>query len=128
MQGKLTVLENPFALDTGITYEHIFHIKEGPHAHTGSIESYAIPDHINALPITSITANSDLALVARWDGASSAIVHKYSLPDLQQLAVIHVDSHHGIQRLWLNCNATMVAFLDQQVRHLALPCACRSTG
>jgi hypothetical protein len=116
LQGKLTVLETPFAFESSVMYEHIFHIKEGPSAHTGSIESYVIPDHINALPITAITANSDLAFVARWDGASNAIIYKYSLPDLQQLAVIPVATQHGIQRLWLNCDASMLTFLDQHVR------------
>jgi hypothetical protein len=112
MQGRLTALEHPLALESQI-FEHIFHIEEGGPCHTGTIDSYVIPDRISSMPITAVCACNNFLLLAQQDGAKATALRQFSLPEMRQVDLLKVPSL--VQRMWLNCNATRLALVDAQV-------------
>ena len=113
MQGRLTALETPAAL-AAETFELIFHISEGGPVHTGSIESYMVPDVITSQPITAVCAGPSTVLLAQQDGPRETSIRKMSLPEVQQLDFIRLPC--VVQRMWLNCDSSKVAVIDAQVQ------------
>jgi hypothetical protein len=117
VQGRLTALEDAAAL-AAQSFEFIFHIEEGSPPHSGAIESYIIPDVITSMPVISVCACATFALLAQQDCAVATSIRKLSLPAAQQLGSIKVPMI--ARRMWLNCDATRLAIVDNQVLLLVL--------
>ena len=114
MQGKVTLSEPGPDCSNPNSDQHTVQMIDGvPHV-LGLADTWPIESTLMSTEISAICACNHFVLVAQEHSSGNTALSRISLPDMQLQSTRKMS--HAISRMWLNCDATQVAFIDLQVR------------